>query len=167
MNPRTFDNLYQSYIQDIFRYLLFLCHDYYLAEDIVNETFYRAYLFLEDCPTEKVKPWLYKVAHNAYVDYMRKNSRVRLEDKSFFERIGDSKTPEELLIMKEELLEIDQVIATLPENQRQAILLYDYQGLQYKDGAEIMNVSIGHFKVLLFRARQRIRNERRGAGHLE
>ena len=41
-----------------------------------------------------------------------------------------------------------------------AILLYDFHGMQYKEAADIMQVSVGHFKVLLFRARQKIREQR-------
>jgi len=160
MKRNDFDDLYRSYIQDIFRYLLSLCHDYHLAEDLMSETFYRAYLFLEDFRGEKVKPWLFKVAYNAYVDFKRKNSIVLIKADSFFDRLWNGKTPEELLIRKEQLREIDQVIANLPENQKQAILLYDFHGLHYKDAAEIMQVSIGHFKVLLFRARQKIRTQK-------
>lgn len=161
MRRKTFDDYYTSYIQDIFRYLLSLCHDYHSAEDLVNETFYRAYLFLEDCREEKVKPWLFKVAYHAYIDFKRKHSRVLIKDSSFFERPGISKTPEELIVSKEQLQEIGQIIADLPENQKQAILLYDYHGFQYQEAAEIMQVNIGHFKVLLFRARQRIRSLKR------
>lgn len=161
MQQKTFDDLYQSYIQDIFRYLFSLCHDYFLAEDLVNETFYRAYLFMEDCPEEKVKPWLFKVAYHAYVDFIRKNNRVLLKERSFFERLGGSKTPEEVMVAKEQLQEIGRVIAALPEKQKQAVLLHDYRGLTYKDAAELMQVSVGHFKVLLFRARQKIRSLKR------
>lgn len=163
MQRKSFDAIYQSYIQDIFRYLFFLCHDYHQAEDLVNETFYRAYLFLEECQDEKVKPWLFKVAYHAYVDFRRKNSKVLLKDTAYFESLGNSETPEGLLIAKEQLEEIQQVIAGLPENQKQAVLLCDFQGFQYKEAAEIMQVSVGHFKVLLFRARQKIRSEKTGS----
>jgi len=161
MKRKTFDELYQTYVHDIFRYLLALCHDYYLAQDLMNETFYRAFIFLEDCE-DKVKPWLYKVAYNAFVDYKRKNSRILIKEKSFFERLREKETIEEIVVIKEQLQEIDYMIENLPENQKQAILLYDYQGFQYKEAAEIMHVSIGHFKILLFRARQKIRGQRGG-----
>ena len=162
MKRKTFDDLYQSYIQDVFRYLLSLCHDYHLAEDLVNETFYRAYLFLDDCQEEKCKPWLFKVAYHAYIDFRRKNNRVLLKDRSYFEALKETETPEGSYIRQEQLHQIGEVIAGLPENQKQAILLYDFHGLPYKEAAEIMQVSMGHFKVLLFRARQKVREQRGG-----
>ncbi|MCE3199334.1 sigma factor [Paenibacillus sonchi] len=43
MEPNSLDELYQIYVQDIYAYLRSLCHDHYLAEDLMQETFYRAY----------------------------------------------------------------------------------------------------------------------------
>lgn len=57
--------------------------------------------------------------------------------------------------MQEKLKEINYFIDRLPENQKQAILLCDFNGLSYKEASEIMNISLSYFKVLLFRARQK------------
>lgn len=75
MKPNSLDELYQIYVQDIYAYLRSLCHDHYLAEDLMQETFYRAYLYLENCREDKIKPWLFRVAYNAFVDYTRKAKR--------------------------------------------------------------------------------------------
>lgn len=165
MKYKTLEDIYRLYLPDIFRYLYLLCHDYYLAEDLVSETFYRAFLFLEDCPVEKVKPWLFKVAYHAFIDFQRKNSRVLLKDNSFFEQIKDRDAPDEMIIKRERMREIANVVNRLPENQKQAILLHDFGEIPYKEAAEIMNVNLSYFKVLLFRARQKIRAvDRRARG---
>lgn len=160
MKKKTIDDIYRSHMKDIYHYLLSLCRDHYLAEDIMQETFFRAYLYLENCPQGKIKPWLFRVAHNAFVDFKRKDRRSLVEDMDFFRNLTDSRTPEDELLLQERLQEIDMEIANLPENQRQAILLCDFYDLSYKEGAEIMDVRLEHFKVLLFRARQRIRQMR-------
>jgi RNA polymerase sigma-70 factor, ECF subfamily len=49
METNNLDTVYQSYVKDIYRYLRSLCGDHHTAEDLVQETFYRAYLYLEDC----------------------------------------------------------------------------------------------------------------------
>ncbi len=167
MKKKTFDDLYQSHIKDVFRYLLSLCGDYYLAEDLVNETFYRAYLFLDDCREDKCKPWLFKVAYHAYIDFRRKNSRILLKDRTYFDALKETETPEGSYIRQEQLHQISQLIAALPEHQKQAILLYDFHGLHYKEAAEIMQISVGYFKVLLFRARQKVREQRGGMMYFE
>lgn len=160
MKRKTIDDIYRSYIKDIYRYLLSLCHDHYLAEDMMQETFYRAYLYLEDCPEGKIKPWLFRVAHNAFVDFKRKDSRSQLKDGEFFKTISYSRTPEDELLAREQFEEIDAVIDCLPEKQRQAILLCDFYDMSYREAAEIMDISLAHFKVLVFRARQKIRQNR-------
>ena len=159
MKKNTLDHIYESYMMDIYRYLLSLCGNSYVAEDIMQETFLRAYLHFEACTIENVKPWLFKIAHNAYIDYKRKECRSFAEENDFFNNISDSKTTEEQVLIKEQLKEISDLVEELPENYKQAILLCDYNALSYKDASDIMGVSLPRFKVLLFRARQNIRQK--------
>ncbi len=161
MKNQELDDIYQLYMKDIYYYIFSLCKDSYLAEDIVQETFYRAYLYLEGCNEEKIKPWLFRVAYNTFVDFKRKQSKSLIKDDGYFEQISESKTLEEEFLRQEQMNEINEIIANIPENQKQAILLCDFNGLSYKEAAEIMNVSLSHLKVLLFRARGRIRIKRR------
>ncbi|EEG78587.1 sigma-70 family RNA polymerase sigma factor [Dethiobacter alkaliphilus] len=160
MKRDTLDEIYKSYMDEVYRYLLFLCRNHYLAEDVMQETFYRAYLHLEDCPEERVKPWLFRVAHNAFVDIQRKDTRNYTKAHDYFERLTDGVSAEDEAIKKEGLTELTTIICNLPGKQQEAILLYDFHGFSYDQSAEIMDVKVGYFKVLLFRARQKIRQER-------
>ena len=146
-------------MMDIYRYLLSLCGNSHAAEDIMQETFLRAYLHFEACTIEGVKPWLFRIAHNAYIDYKRKEVRSFAENEEFFSNISDSKTTEEQVLIKEQLKEISDLVEELPENYKQAILLCDFNELSYREASEIMGVSLPCFKVLLFRARQSIRQK--------
>lgn len=141
-------------------YLLFLSHDHHIAEDLVQETFYRAYLYLEDCHEDRIKPWLFKVAYHVFIDYVRKGSRNIVIQADFFERISDSHNTENVLVNKEFWEEIYRAIGRLPTNQQQALLLYDFHDLTYKEAADIMEISLSHFKIVLFRARQQLRQYR-------
>ncbi len=162
MNKNTLDYIYKSYMNDIYRYLLSLCSEHHLAEDILQETFFRAYLYLEDCKEDKIKPWLFRVAYNAFIDYKRKSSRSIVKEVDFFRNITDYSTPEKELIKQEQLSDLKSSISGLPENYKQAVLLCDFHGLSYKEAAEVMGIGAGHFKILLYRARQKLRmsNER-------
>ncbi|WP_328803678.1 sigma-70 family RNA polymerase sigma factor [Paenibacillus puerhi] len=164
IDTSSLDTIYQSYVRDVYRYLRSLCDDHHAAEDLTQETFYRAYLYLEDCREDKIKPWLFRVAYNAYVDYKRKESRSSLQQPDFFQNLAHTDTPENNVLRQEARDELVQSLTGLPENQRQAILLYDFNQFSYQEAAAIMGVSLSHFKVLLFRARQRLRqtNERMG-----
>ncbi|MBP1862669.1 RNA polymerase sigma-70 factor (ECF subfamily) [Clostridium tetanomorphum] len=116
-------------------------------------------MYFEDCPANGIRPWLFRVAYNAYMDFIRKDRRSFSQDNEFFNNIADNKTTENKVLMQEKLKEINYFIDRLPENQKQAILLCDFNGLSYKEASEIMNISLSYFKVLLFRARQNIRNK--------
>lgn len=159
MKKNSLDNIYKLHMKDIYRYLLSLSKNKEIAEDIMQETFYRAYLYLESCSDDSIKAWLFRVAHNTYVDYVRKNSRKQTINHEFFENLTDNKNPEKEVLIKDQINSILAIINTMPQKQKIAILLNDFKGLSYKEAASIMKVSISYFKVLLFRARQIIRKE--------
>ncbi|NIK75538.1 RNA polymerase sigma-70 factor (ECF subfamily) [Paenibacillus castaneae] len=160
--PNSIDELYMLYMKDVYRYLLFLCHDHFTAEDIVQETFYRAYLYLDSYKGEKVKPWLFRVAHHALIDYKRKEKRSSPREAAFFGGLTDGITPELLLMRQEQRSELDNAVSALPEKQKQAMLLHDWHDLSYQECADIMGIGLSYYKVLLFRARQTLRRLNEG-----
>lgn len=157
MEKWTLDDLYRFYLHDVYRYLLSLTRDHHVAEDLVQETFYRAYVAFEKAEVDKVKPWLFRVARNAFIDHYRKNKRVIPAEDSELNAIPGTDSPERDLLIKEELAETQQWINKLPDKQKQALLLCDVQQLAYKEAAETMGVTLSHFKILVFRARQALR----------
>lgn len=164
MKPNNLDAIYALYMKDVYRYLRSLCYDHHTAEDLTQETFYRAYLYLEACSDDKVKPWLFRVAHNAFVDFQRKERRSSVQEPDFFRNRGHSDTPEEALLRQERWSELSRMMSGLPDMQRHALQLYDFGRLSYEEAAEAMGVGLSHFKVLLFRARQRLRKAKEGTG---
>lgn len=158
MKKNTLDDIYKTYMNDVYRYLLSKCCNKDIAEDIMQETFYRAYLYFEDCPNKGIKPWLFRVAHNTYIDYLRKNNRSHIKDNEFFNGLSDYKTPEDKILVNETIKDITKIIENMPQKQKDAILLCDFNGLSYKEASDIMKVSLSYFKVLLFRARQHIKS---------
>lgn len=159
----SLDRIYHYYFHDVYRFLLSLCHDHYTAEDLLQETFFRAYLHLENYKDEHVKTWLFTVARNAFIDYYRQQQRSIIKDKQFFKQYADhSKQPLDHMIMDENMQEVIKLLQNLPEKHKQAVLLRDFHDFSYKEGAKVMDVSLAYFKVLLFRGRQEIRNRKAG-----
>ncbi len=64
----TIDEIYQMYMNDVYRFLLSMTKDKHLAEDLLQETFMRAYIHIHSYDHSKVKPWLFQVARNAFID---------------------------------------------------------------------------------------------------
>ena len=157
----TIDSIYELYFPHIYRFLLSLCHDHYTAEDLVQETFFRAHLYVENYDGQNIKSWLFTVAHHAFIDYERKRKRTVIKEKSFFSKLFQrGKSTEDQMVVSEEIQEIIDLLQQLPEQQKLAVLLHDFNELSYQEAATVMNVTLANFKVLLFRGRQAIRKQK-------
>ena len=157
----TMDQLYSTYFSDVYRFLFSLCHNHHTAEDLVQETFFRAHLHIEDYQSESVKAWLFTVAYRSYIDYYRKQKRVSIRGQGFFSKLFDKKrTVEETVVVEEEIRELLDAVNALPEKHKMAVLLCDFNQLTYQETADVMEVSVTYVKVLLFRGRQALRKGR-------
>lgn len=151
------EEVFEEYLDDIYRYLFSLCKDHYLAEDLLQETFYRAFLNINFLNMDNIKPWLFKVSHNLLIDHFRKNKRNVLIDDDRLQLMKSSTNIEESILRDEMMKTILDVIRLLPLKQQTAILLYDFHDLSYEECAEIMGVSLASFKSSLHRGRRKVR----------
>ncbi|HLM62645.1 MAG TPA: sigma-70 family RNA polymerase sigma factor, partial [Pyrinomonadaceae bacterium] len=128
--------------------------------------FIKVYNSLEKYSSDyKFSTWLYRIAHNAAIDYMRRNSvnQQSLEtenaDGSYQLQIESSQpTPEQERERSEWRTEIESVVKCLPTVYRELILLRHTQDLSYDEIAEVMNLPLGTVKNRLFRAREMMRD---------
>jgi RNA polymerase sigma-70 factor (ECF subfamily) len=143
-----------------------MTNDYDAALDVSQEIFIKVYNSLARYKTEfKFSTWIYKIAHNAAIDYLRRNSNgecsldLEFEDETF-ERPIESKlaSPEVERERSEWRGEIQKVVQKLPAAYRELILLRHSQDLSYDEIAEIMNLPLGTVKNRLFRARELMRD---------
>ncbi len=157
----SIESIYRSYFNDLYRFLLSLCHDYHTAEDLVQETFLRAHLYVEHYDDERIKSWLFTVAHNVFIDHIRRQKRLKVKPPPFFFHFFDKRqTVEEKVVLDEEILHIIQQLEGLSEKQKYAVLLVDFHDLSYVEAAEVMQVTIASLKVSLYRGRQAIRKKK-------
>lgn len=155
------DYIYHTYFLDIYRFLLMLSRNHHTAEDLVQETFIRAHLYIENYKGESVKTWLFTIAHHVFIDYYRKHKKMMIKEDSFFTTFIDKRNLfEEDVVRKEEVQEIIYLLNDLPEKQRYAVLLHDVHGLTQAEASSVMGVKQSYFKVLLFRGRQYVRQRR-------
>jgi RNA polymerase sigma-70 factor, ECF subfamily len=146
-----FQKLYEDNYRSIYYYIRNLCGDTSLAEDLTQEAFYNALLYI--CAGKDVKickSWLVKVAHNVLIDYLRKN-RVDISSTPLNEDFKASITFDST-----KKLDLITLLEKLPVRYRSLILLRDHYGFSYDEIAGIMNCTETTIKVTLFRARKKL-----------
>jgi RNA polymerase sigma-70 factor, ECF subfamily len=161
----SFEELVRRYQRPIVSYVYRMLGNYDAALDVTQEVFIKVYNSLARYSCEyKFSTWLYKIAHNASIDYLRRNSHYfqSLEqenaDGSFELQIESKRdTPEQEQENKELRSEIEIVVNCLPVVYRELILLRHSQDLSYDEISEITNLPLGTVKNRLFRARDLMR----------
>ncbi len=150
------EELYKLYVNDLYRYLFSLSRDHFVAEDLVQETFYRAFLTLEDYEISNIKAWLFRVAYNAFIDRQRKNKRIVLGENLEEVTAANVSSPEEKVVEREGLDQLLEDLNFLQENEKQSILLCDLHGLQYQEAATILDLKLNTLKSHLLRGRKKL-----------
>jgi RNA polymerase sigma-70 factor, ECF subfamily len=160
------EEAFEVYVDDLYRYLYSLSKNHHTAEDLVQETFYRAYLQLLEDDINHIKPWLFKVAYHAFIDFIRKHKRLVITDE-IHTRMS-MKTPEIDLLEKEGFTELMDDIHSLKESEMHALLLCDLHQLSLKEAAEILQFNLNTLKSHLSRGRknvvERVRERRKQNG---
>jgi RNA polymerase sigma-70 factor, ECF subfamily len=149
--------LYKLYIHDVYRYLLSLCKDKELAEDLTQDTFMKAYTALGAIPPNAMKSWLLKIAYHTFIDYTRRNKKVTVEEPEYFTGMTEGRSAEDEyqeIAAKEEL---HQKLAKLKPLQKEAIVLCDIQGYSYKEAAGMLGIKENTLKSHIFRGRSRLK----------
>jgi len=135
----------------------------HIAEDICQETFYKAYKSIHSFRDVEAtfSTWLYTIARNSVLSELRKsrNSDVYLEDQVQLPAVPPDRLPEQELLRSEREILVRQAINSLPEKQRSALILREYEQMDYNEIATILDLTVSSVKSLLFRARQSIRAE--------
>ena len=160
-----FEELVRRYQRPIIGYIYRMLNNYDASLDVTQEVFIKVYNSLERYSSEyKFSTWLYRIAHNAAIDYMRRNSvnqqsiETENADGTYQLQIESSQpNPEQERERSEWRKEIETVVKCLPQVYRELILLRHAQDLSYDEIVEITNLPLGTVKNRLFRAREMMR----------
>jgi RNA polymerase sigma factor (sigma-70 family) len=146
--------LYEEYANQIFRYCLHQLGSREEAEDAVQSTFLNAFRGIKrGIVPELESAWLFKIAHNVCLSRRRSTwRRGRIESTADFE-VVEELTPAPSR-RADELMGLQDVLEGMPESQRRAILLREWQGLSYREIADELDLSQGAVETLIFRARR-------------
>jgi RNA polymerase sigma-70 factor (ECF subfamily) len=160
-----FEELVRRYQRPITSYIYRMVGNYESSLDVTQEVFIKVYNSLTKySPEYKFSTWLYRIAHNAAIDWMRRNSanlqslETENEDGAYQIQLESrAPSPEQLRERSEWRNEIDAVIKCLPTVYKELIILRHSKDLSYDEIAEVMNLPLGTVKNRLFRAREMMR----------
>lgn len=160
---RHYEELVSLYWQQLSTFVLRRTRHFQDTEDIIQETFMRAYLALERYSSEqiatlKIRPWLYKIAWSVYCNHTGRGKLpliVPLEtpiEGPYLEPEEDAHTqPEALYEQAEQRRELEALLEKLPAHYRDLVGLYYFEELSQKEIAEVLNLPLGTVKVYIHR----------------
>lgn len=160
-----FEEIVRRYQRPITNYVYRMLGNYDASLDVTQEIFIKVYNSMARYSAEfRFSTWLYKIAHNAAIDYLRRNSNheqsleVENEDGVYQVQYESKRlNPEQERERSEWREEIKTVVKRLPGGYRELILLRHNNDLSYDEIAEITNLPLGTVKNRLFRAREMMR----------
>jgi RNA polymerase sigma-70 factor (ECF subfamily) len=160
-----FEELVRRYQRPITSYVFRMLGDYESSLDVTQEVFIKVYNSLSKySPEYKFSTWLYRIAHNAAIDHMRRNSvtpqslEAENADGTYQIQIESSgPSPEQDRERAEWRTEIESVVRCLSPAYRDLILLRHARDLSYDEIAEVTGLPLGTVKNRLFRAREMMR----------
>ncbi len=155
----AFDSLFRRYAQDLRRYFWRATGNEAAGDELVQETFLKIHRYKASYePRASFRTYLYTVARSILSDNWKRIKKQRAERDlaAVAEPAASAPGPEDSVASREVLKNIETAIATLPDNQRTALMLVRYQGLSYEATAETMETSVTAVKSLLNRARKHL-----------
>jgi RNA polymerase sigma-70 factor (ECF subfamily) len=147
MTVEQYNKSVNLYADGLYRFILKSIRDEDKAKDIIQDSFEKLWVRVEDVTYEKVKSYLYSTAYHTMIDLIRKEKRITAMDGVNTESFVDvQQTPDLQKVLHD-------AINRLPEIQRTVVLLRDYEGYSYEEIGEITGLNESQVKVYIFRAR--------------
>lgn len=164
-NVNDFEKLVTAYEKNVYNLALRMVGDPDDAADITQETFIKAYRALASFRGDsKFSSWLYRIASNVSLDFLRSRSRRAQVSLSFENEDAEgeielpdmSQNPEEALMKKLSMEAVRRGLDKLPPKQRQILILRELCGMSYAELAKTLDTEEGTVKSRIFRARKRL-----------
>ena len=149
--------IYEEYFETVNKYLFCLTKNYDIAEELTQETFYRAVkrigTYKGDC---KISVWLCQIAKNLWYDQCRKNKKIVNNEYDFLDLEGEDSV-EEQIISNDEKITLYKKMQKLDEKTREVIYLRITGELSFKEIGDILNKSETWARVTFYRGKQKMK----------
>ncbi|MDZ4839597.1 MAG: sigma-70 family RNA polymerase sigma factor [Bacteroidota bacterium] len=166
---KIFEEEFLPHIDALYNFGSYLIHDDDLAKDLLQETYMRAYRFINYYEKgTNAKAWLIRILKNTFINDYRKTSKqpIRVDLEETYQQVDDSAEGENRNVdLRQEVYnnlvgdEIMNAVNSLPVDYRLIILLCDVEGFKYDEIAKIIDVPIGTVRSRLHRARNMLKEK--------
>jgi len=149
--------LFERHHRGLFRYFLAMKRDREIAEDLVQDVFFRMLRYRETYdPAQPFTAWMYQIARNAGVDLARKRRGDVVDIDEYAERRPEfasvAPNPEQAAAHRQDLALLRRALDLLPSDKREILVLSRFQGMKYEDIATVLGCEPGTVKVRVYRA---------------
>lgn len=165
-DANAFEELVLKYEKTVYNLALRMVGDRDDASDMTQETFIKAYGSLSSFRGDsKFSVWIYRIATNVCLDFLRSKSRKQQvsltvsddDDEDAQLDIPDpSSAPEQQLMQKMSMQSVEEGLKTLPDKQRQILVMRELGGMSYAEIGKALSLEEGTVKSRIFRARKRL-----------
>jgi RNA polymerase sigma-70 factor (ECF subfamily) len=162
---RFVGQLLDEVFDGLYGYAMVLCRDPTEAEDLVQETCFRAVKAIESLrPGSNAKSWLFTILRNIWLNQVRQRRtapkivELNVDESTLGLAVEASKDPHALYVSKVERDQVRQAIQQLPEEFREIIVLREYEELSYQEIATLLDCPAGTVMSRLGRARSKLRS---------
>ena len=156
MNADSFDQIYRTYFDPVYRYVLSLSGDMHIAEEITQETFFKAMKSLGQFRGESsLKSWLCAIARNLWISENRRKETRPIDAAAIL--ADPAAGPEEFILQQSESMRIHHLLHDLDEPYREVFTLRTLGQLSFRDIGELFGKSQNWACVVYSRARAKIR----------
>jgi len=152
MTVDQYNESVELYADGLYRFILKSIRDTDKAKDIIQDSYEKLWIRIEDVNHEKVKSYLFSTAYHTMIDLIRREKRITNMDgidQSNYVHVQQSPDLQKVL---------HEAVNRLPEIQRTVIMLRDYEGYSYEEIGEITRLNESQVKVYIFRARAFLKN---------
>ena len=156
-----FDQIYQNYFDPVYRYVLSISENSAVAEEITQETFFKALQSLDQFQGKSnLKSWLCAIAKNQWLSEQRKKNVQPVDEVTSL--ADPSVGPEERIIRQDESMRIHRLLHHLDEPYREVFTLRTLGQLSFRDIGELFDKSENWACVVYYRARAKLKEKMEG-----
>jgi RNA polymerase sigma-70 factor (ECF subfamily) len=168
-NQASFQILVERYQSRLFSLARHYTRNQYEIEDVVQETFLKAYSRLDSFQHQSsFYTWIYRIAVNTVLDFLKRRGRspvTAVEDPELVESAAVSQPSSRVMspdarLQREEIQQITaKILEGMPEIFRTVLVMREFEDMAYQDIADVLGISIGTVESRLFRARARFKDK--------